>query len=164
MTDLTLITPPPGLTAADYDMIEQAVMETARGRWFLLEYARRQRAAETQRLADAVDRLEGLIADSARPSADSAAQMRARAVAERLSDLAWRMREHDVEEHFCKEIEFQAADLRRSRDAHATQAEAVEISNPTARMKPPESGLDAHVATLTRIDKLPLVERLALFY
>ena len=41
-------------------MIEQAVMETARGRWFLLEYARRQRAAETQRLADLVDRLEAM--------------------------------------------------------------------------------------------------------
>jgi len=33
-------------------------METARGRWFLLEYARRLRAAETKELLDAIERLE----------------------------------------------------------------------------------------------------------
>ncbi|HEY0293198.1 MAG TPA: hypothetical protein VGC51_12860 [Hansschlegelia sp.] len=31
----------------DYEAIADAVMETARGRWFLAEYARRNRAAET---------------------------------------------------------------------------------------------------------------------
>jgi len=36
--------PPPApipLSEADYDLIEAAVMETGRGRWFLAEYARR---------------------------------------------------------------------------------------------------------------------------
>ena len=32
----------------DFDAIETAVMETARGRWFLKEYARRNRHADTQ--------------------------------------------------------------------------------------------------------------------
>lgn len=52
----------PGLSASDYDAIEAAVMETERGRWFLAEYARRQRAAETQILLDAIQKLEAAIA------------------------------------------------------------------------------------------------------
>ena len=35
---------------SDYDAIEAAVMETARGRWFLAEHARRNRHAETEQL------------------------------------------------------------------------------------------------------------------
>jgi hypothetical protein len=44
---MTLTTPPAGLVPEDYERIEAAVMETARGRWFLMEFARRQHAAET---------------------------------------------------------------------------------------------------------------------
>ena len=40
----------------DFDAIESAVMETPRGRWFLAEFARRTRAAETDRLLDAIER------------------------------------------------------------------------------------------------------------
>src|SRR3954447_9388662 len=46
------------IAGADYHMIEAAVMETARGRWFLVEYDRRRRAAETNQLLEAVIRLE----------------------------------------------------------------------------------------------------------
>ncbi len=42
----------------DFDTIEAAVMETARGRWFLKEYARRNRNADTQLVLEAVDRLK----------------------------------------------------------------------------------------------------------
>ncbi|GGE43026.1 hypothetical protein GCM10007276_20350 [Agaricicola taiwanensis] len=42
----------------DFETIEAAVLETARGRWFLAEYARRQRLAETADLAQAIERLE----------------------------------------------------------------------------------------------------------
>ena len=42
----------------DFDAIETAVMETARGRWFLKEYARRNRHADTQAILEAVDRLK----------------------------------------------------------------------------------------------------------
>lgn len=44
----------------DYSTIEAAVMETARGRWFLSEYARRNRHADTQMLLSAITRLETL--------------------------------------------------------------------------------------------------------
>ncbi len=63
---MTLTTLPVGIVAEDYERIEAAVMETARGRWFLMEYARRQRSAETARLVDAVARLEARIASLAR--------------------------------------------------------------------------------------------------
>lgn len=42
----------------DFDTIEAAVMETARGRWFLKEYALRNRNADTQAVLDAVNRLK----------------------------------------------------------------------------------------------------------
>jgi hypothetical protein len=45
------------LSDLDFDTIEAAVMETARGRWFLKEYARRNRNADTQAVLDAVNRL-----------------------------------------------------------------------------------------------------------
>lgn len=59
------IAPPEGVGATDYQLIEEAVMDTARGRWFLREYARRIRAAETRDLLAALARIERSIADSA---------------------------------------------------------------------------------------------------
>jgi hypothetical protein len=46
----------------DYEAIEAAVMETERGRWFLREYARRNRTADTQLLLEAIGRLEQAVA------------------------------------------------------------------------------------------------------
>jgi hypothetical protein len=46
---------------ADYEAIEGAVMETARGRWFLAEYARRNRSADTETLLTAIGRIESLV-------------------------------------------------------------------------------------------------------
>lgn len=46
---------------ADYEAIEGAVMETARGRWFLAEYARRNRNADTRVLLDAIERIESAV-------------------------------------------------------------------------------------------------------
>ena len=52
---------PAPLSEADYEAIEAAVMETARGRWFLAEYARRNRNADTTMLLKALDRIEGAM-------------------------------------------------------------------------------------------------------
>jgi hypothetical protein len=46
----------------DYDAIREAFMETARGRWFLDEYARRNRNADTRMVLDAVSRIEETLA------------------------------------------------------------------------------------------------------
>lgn len=49
--------PPALLPTENYEAIEAAVMETARGRWFLAEYARRNRQADTRAILDAIDEL-----------------------------------------------------------------------------------------------------------
>src|ERR1700760_4943811 len=46
----------------DYDAIREAFMETARGRWFLDEYARRNRNADTRMVLDAVAKIEETLA------------------------------------------------------------------------------------------------------
>jgi hypothetical protein len=46
----------------DYEAISQAFMETSRGRWFLGEYARRNRNADTSMVLDAVARIEESLA------------------------------------------------------------------------------------------------------
>jgi hypothetical protein len=46
----------------DYAAISEAFMETSRGRWFLTEYARRNRNADTSMVLDAVARIEQSLA------------------------------------------------------------------------------------------------------
>jgi hypothetical protein len=56
---------------SDYDAIREAFMETSRGRWFLGEYAKRNRNADTRMVLDAVARIEEtLAAHRAPPSPD----------------------------------------------------------------------------------------------
>lgn len=57
------------LPQEDYDAIEGAVMETARGRWFLAEYARRHRVADTEMLMNAISKLERSLSDQSSISA-----------------------------------------------------------------------------------------------
>ena len=42
----------------DYDAIVAAIMETSRGRWFLSEYARRNRQADTAMLVTAIGKMQ----------------------------------------------------------------------------------------------------------
>ncbi|WP_244538748.1 hypothetical protein [Methylobacterium sp. ap11] len=45
----------------EYDVIEGAMLETARGRWFLGEFARRNRHADTDVLLQAIGRIETVV-------------------------------------------------------------------------------------------------------
>ena len=49
---------PRALAPEDFEAIQEAVMETQRGRWFLDEYAQRLRKAETASLVAGMSRLE----------------------------------------------------------------------------------------------------------
>jgi chemotaxis protein CheZ len=119
----------PPLGEADYEAIEDAVLETARGRWFLAEHARRNRQAETARLLAALDRIETAIRRI--PASDAidrirghlagiaAAMARTRrevdrtastgemttpaliAVAERIQDVTWILRDRGAEDGIC---------------------------------------------------------------
>src|SRR6202158_4773193 len=55
----------------DYDAISEAFMETSRGRWFLGEYAKRNRNADTRMVLDAVERIEQTIAAQKQPAPDN---------------------------------------------------------------------------------------------
>jgi hypothetical protein len=54
----------------DYEAISAAFMETSRGRWFLGEYARRNRNADTRMVLDAVARIEENLAAQKQPAPD----------------------------------------------------------------------------------------------
>jgi hypothetical protein len=55
----------------DYEAIREAFMETSRGRWFLGEYARRNRNADTRMVLDAVVRIEESLAAQRQPARES---------------------------------------------------------------------------------------------
>jgi hypothetical protein len=55
----------------DYEAICQAFMETSRGRWFLGEYAKRNRNADTRMVLDAVARIEQTVATQKQAASDS---------------------------------------------------------------------------------------------
>jgi hypothetical protein len=103
----------------DYEMLHAAITDSAHGRWFLQEYARRYRAADTRVLLDAIARLQRSLtaSDTREPSRELHAQLldmaktvaqaraqleactdasrhsedRAQAIAALLKDLEWRM-------------------------------------------------------------------------
>jgi hypothetical protein len=64
-------------TQKDYEAIEGAVLESPRGRWFLGEFARRNRAADTLMLLEAIRKLERGVAENSADqlSADLAAEL-----------------------------------------------------------------------------------------
>jgi hypothetical protein len=58
MSEARSLTP---LSETDYEAIEAAVMETARGRWFMAEFAKRNRQADTAQLLSAIGRIERVV-------------------------------------------------------------------------------------------------------
>jgi hypothetical protein len=122
----------------DYDAIREAFMETARGRWFLGEYAKRNRNADTRMVLDAVARVEenlaaqrqaapdnglaealvaiGRAVDEARAAASVAIDDLAleetlapvRKGARVIREIAWRWREIGTDGRICDLIDSQA--------------------------------------------------------
>lgn len=58
MSEARSLTP---LSEDDYEAIAAAVMETARGRWFMTEFAKRNRQADTAQLLSAIGRIERVV-------------------------------------------------------------------------------------------------------
>jgi hypothetical protein len=58
-------------TDGDYDAICEAFMETSRGRWFLTEYAKRNRNADTRMVLDAIERIEQSLASQRQAQAEA---------------------------------------------------------------------------------------------
>ena len=110
---MATLPPPEGMSEMDYEAIEAAVTETARGRWFLNEFARRNRSAELRQLLDAMGRLEGAISSghSNLPPADPSVRLlmqRIKDIAGQLDMLSLDMREAGVDERFAAAVEKEA--------------------------------------------------------
>ena len=161
---MTIPALPSGLRPEDYETIEAAVMETARGRWFLLEYARRQRAAETAQLLAAIERLEQRVdAKSATP--DSPAPL----LGEKLQDLAWSCRTRGLDAALCAELDALAREARGQAVEPAQIAPMRRLSAPEAAPRSPRVSdapapvVDPRLAALSRLDDLPFAEKIELF-
>ena len=126
---------------ADYEAIREAFMETARGRWFLGEYAKRNRNADTRMVLDAMARVEQTLEAMQQPpdthlpeiltilrnEVDQAAKLAASAVeglaieerlaairqgARILTEISWRWWE--TESRICDSIEAQVCAIQQS--------------------------------------------------
>lgn len=95
---------PPVISLEDYDAIAAAVMETERGRWFLAEFARRNRAADTEAVLDALAAIEARLAE--RPVHQNAHSAPATEAVDRIAAAA------DLAESLRKEL---AASNRQGR-------------------------------------------------
>jgi hypothetical protein len=131
------------MTTADFQAVEDAVMQTERGRWFLHEFARRRRAEDATRLHAAIDRLEARTAEA------EAAETRKRLEWERsaivLRELANLLRE-----------------LRPAHGEHAPPPRFARIAAAPSTTK--EAGeLETRLAALAHIDSLDVEQRLKLF-
>ncbi|BBU63467.1 hypothetical protein MSC49_34020 [Methylosinus sp. C49] len=121
---MNLPAPPTGLYPEDYERIEAAVMETVRGRWFLLEYARRQRVEETERLVLAVDRLERIAARAEERAEEQEAAVDwqlPRRLVERAQEFARTLRASGVEEKLCAQADALVEQFSKLLDAPAAE-------------------------------------------
>ena len=137
----------------DYEAIREAFMETARGRWFLGEYAKRNRHADTRLVLNAVARVERMLEAAQQPppgtrlpeilailsnAVDQAAQAAAAAVDEMtieerlapirkgariLKKISWRWREIGSDARICDSIDSEVAAIQQS----CSQLAAIDI-------------------------------------
>ncbi|MDB5508324.1 MAG: uncharacterized protein JWL93_793 [Hyphomicrobiales bacterium] len=137
---------PAGLQDADFETIEAAVNETARGRWFLAEFARRNRAAETDRLVASLRRIERAV-DAAPPAPFDALHLRGAAddLARNLEDIVRQLRATRSGSYISGALAEQAMraarladDLRRDADPASLAASA-----PVLRLESRNSADDA---------------------
>lgn len=98
---------------AEYDGVYAAVMATERGRWFLTEYASRNRQTDTHAVLGALARLEAAVrrngaVQTPANAADCAEQTRwpdVAAAAERIQDIAFMLRERAVDPDLCDALD-----------------------------------------------------------
>jgi hypothetical protein len=135
---------------AEYEAIHAEIAATERGRWFLSEHVKRNRAADTDRLVDSLARAEaalrgGAVAAMPNPFAEDLAQLAAAigqveaviaaggapaagglAASERIQDIAFALRERETDSVLCEALEsalFELGDAFAQHDAAAERAE-----------------------------------------
>jgi hypothetical protein len=116
---------------ADYDAVCAALMATERGRWFLTEFASRNRHVETDRLVAAIARIEAIIRSDPPPDpgsdlfeivasieriesdigAGAAPGTDALAAVERIQDIAFVLHERSIETTLCDALDAAIRDI-----------------------------------------------------
>ena len=158
---------------ADYDAIQEAFMETSRGRWFLGEYAKRNRNSDTRMVLDAVARIEETLAAQRKPERDPlldqaleslrAALTQAREAAHTaladlaleqnlapvrkgarvIREIAWRLREIGADGRICDLIDSQVGAIEGAAAKMAPADLAVALSGAFDRIEAKLGAFDA---------------------
>ena len=170
-----------GLNSADYEEIEAAVLETARGRWFLAEHARRTQASGLDDIHAILSRLDSKIAAPA-PVAKPEHGLQSRLVlsrlveiAEGLRDLSWRLRETGQDEGACEVLDSEIrallhlgtmlstpkADAHEAAPVEAPVAAPLGVTHEAPVVAP--AAKPADLSALGRFDAMPVREQLAAF-
>ncbi len=153
--------PPQGLEEADYETIEAAVMETARGRWFLHEHARRTREAETARMLEAIGQLERLLREQSQARPDSIDRQDAARllglIEERLLDLSWMMKSRGLDPALCEVVDREARLIGRALERDA----GLDLAAPMRPLPPPDAPEQAQAAPPERLEDARPAERAA---
>lgn len=155
-------------TDADYAAISEAFMETARGRWFLQEYARRNRQADTAMVLEAVSRVERAleaqkepprndlpaivaamrtIVAAARSGAETALAQPAieealapsRKCARIIKEIAWGLRESGADIRICNLLDMQVEAIGKACDEFSADGIRVGVM---AAFDAAEQGID----------------------
>ncbi|MCS3731586.1 hypothetical protein [Bradyrhizobium betae] len=157
----------------DYDAIREAFLETARGRWFLGEYAKRNRNADTRMVLDAVAKIEETLAAQRQPvvedrlpealveirraiheaetsavaAFDPAAIEASRAAIPRgvriIKEISWRWREIGADGRICDLIDSQLASIEAACAQISTIDPRVELKAAFDLLKDRVGQLDA---------------------
>jgi hypothetical protein len=126
---------------AEYEAMCTAFAETERGRWFLSEYAKRNRNADTTMVMEAIARIEAAVARQVPPDPGPAiaaaltqtmGELRERAGriaaegdetlqavrrnAQKMRDVAWTLREWGTDSELCDELDALTAGIVESSD------------------------------------------------
>ncbi len=124
------------LDETDYDAVYAAVTATERGRWFLTEYANRNRHAETASLVAAMARIEavlaanhGMAADKGVP-ANNVSSLDLAAAAERFLDIAFALRERAVDPALCDVLDAAVREICQANSDHVEASEQPSPAHP----------------------------------
>jgi hypothetical protein len=156
----------------DYDAISHAFMETSRGRWFLGEFAKRNRNADTRMVLDAVARIEQTVASQGQQGSDTRlaeilaairrsvyeAQVAAAAALDGLTveenlapvrkgariirEISWRWREIGADARICDLLDSQVGAIEEACDKVASVDPRAELSAAFDLIKQRIAGFD----------------------
>ena len=151
---------------AEYEAIHAEIAATERGRWFLSEHVKRNRAADTDRLVDLLARAEaalrgGAVAAMPNPFADDLAQFAAAigqveaviaaggapaagglAASERIQEIVFALRERETDLVLCEALESALFDLGEAFARHDAAAERAQSAAALLR------GLQASISAM----------------